>query len=153
MTTQAIIVFLTLIALVSCDNRTNNKPAYKQSTRIVVEVVPEDDTSYSISWQDTIGQSRGYTLINRPSEIWCFVQDKSDTVGYYRGLSTPAGFTYFSTKDTVVTATFMIGPNFFSEQRSDTESTVQEKPIEFVPVRLKLKNGTRKPFEFVLTER
>jgi hypothetical protein len=150
---QAVILLLVLIALVSCNDTSDNKPADKESLKIVVEVVPEDDSSYSISWKDTIGQSRGYKLNDRPSEIWCFVQDKNDTVGYYRGLSTPADFTYFTTRDTLVTATFLIGPNIFSEQRSSNENIVQETAIEFNPVSINLKNEVRKSIELVLTER
>jgi hypothetical protein len=151
--TQAVILFFALIALVSCNDTSDNKPADKEILKIVVEVVPEDDSSYCIRWKDTIGQSRGYKLSNRPSEIWCFVQDKNDTVGYYRGLSTPTDFTCFTTRDTIVTATFMIGPNIFSEQGNRSEKTVQETAIEFNPVSINLKNGVRKPIELVLTER
>lgn len=153
MTTQAIISFFALIGFVSCNNTTNNKHEDKKSIEIVVEVVPEGDNSYSISWKDTIGKSRGYKLSNRPSEIWCLVQDNNDTVGYYRGLSTPADFTYFTTKDTMVTATFMIGPNIFSGQPNNIKKSLQEKPVEFNPVHINLKNGVRKPIELVLTER
>lgn len=153
MTKQTIIIYIALAALASCKNTSENKLANKESLKIVIEVVPEGDSSFSISWKDTVGQSKGYKLRNRPSEIWCFVQAKDDTVGYYRGLSTPADFTYFTTRDTIVTVTFMIGPNIFSEQRNNSENTLQRTAIEFNPIHLNLKNAVRKPIELVLTKR
>jgi hypothetical protein len=149
--TQTFILFIVLTALVSCHSVDKKKTGNKKQLQIVVEVVPESDSSYSISWRDTVGKSAGYGLTNRPTEVWCFVMDNSDTVGHYRGLSTPADYTYFSTTDTTVKVTFMIGPNIFSEQIG--KGVAPEGVIEFNPVDLNLKSRLRQPVEFVLTER
>jgi hypothetical protein len=139
-----------LTALISCQQVDKKNVGNKQQLRIVAEVVPEGDNSYSISWKDTVGKSAGYRPGDRPFEVWCFVMDNSDTVGYYRGLSTPADYTYFSTTDTIVKVTFMIGPNIFSKWGSNDR--VPEAVIEFNPVTLNLKNTLRQPIELVLNE-
>lgn len=151
MITQSFILFIVLTAFISCHSVDKKDSGNKEKLSIVVEVVPEGDSSYSISWKDTLGQSAGYRFINRPYEVWCYVMDKSDTVGYYRGRSNPSDYTYFSTTDTTVNVTFMIGPNFFSEQRYKSITRDSETVIEFNPVILNLKSGVRKPIEFVLT--
>lgn len=151
MTTRTFILCIVLTVFVSCQSVDEKNPVKKGKFGIVVEVIPEGENSYSISWKDTIGQNAGYHLINRPYEVWCFIMDLSDTVGYYRGLSTPADYTYFSTTDSTVKVTFMIGPNIFSEKRNKGVST--DAVIEYNPVDMDLKSGLRQPVEFVLTER
>jgi hypothetical protein len=141
---------------VSCNSNDNTNKSGKSSLKITVEVLPEGDSSYSISWKDTVGQSKGYKINNRPFEVWCVLKDTKDTVGYYKGLSTPADFTYFSTTDFLITAIFMIGPNFFSDIIADERKMFYEgnkKIIEFNPITLDIKNDLRKTLEFILIEK
>ncbi|MGZ8549438.1 MAG: hypothetical protein ACXWV2_02205 [Chitinophagaceae bacterium] len=142
-----------MAALISCGSVEQKNSGNKKNLKIIVEVVPEGDNSYSISWKDTVGQSAGYRLINRPSEVWCFVMDISDTVGYYRGLSTPADYTYFSTNDTAVNVVFLIGPAILSKQKDKSIQRESETVVEFNPITLDLKSKLRQPIEFVLKER
>lgn len=151
--TQTFILFIVLSTLISYHRVDKKTSGNKENLGIVVEVVPEGDGSYSISWKDTVGQSAGYGLRDRPSEVWCFITDNNDTVGHYRGLSTPANYTYFSTTDTAVNVTFMIGPNIFSEQMNQSTNRAVNTLVEFNPVTLSLKSRLRQPIEFVLTER
>jgi len=143
MTTQRFILFIVLTTLLGCHSVDRNSSRNKENLRIVVEVVPEGGSSYSISWKDTVGQSAGYALKDRPFEVWCFIKDNSDTVGHYRGLSTPTDYTYFSTTETAVKVTFMIGPNIFSEQINESTNRAAEKLVEFNPVTLSLKRRLR----------
>lgn len=152
MTTQTIILSFVLAAL-SCQNSNRSKNAKYESFKIEVKVVPEGNNSYSITWNDTLGQSDGYKIDERPFEVWCFITDKTDTVGYYKGRSTPSDYTYFSTTDTNVTATFLIGPNVFSEQLSKSEKKIADTLVEFNSISLNLKDSLRKPIKFVLPER
>lgn len=151
MTTRIFVLCIALTALISCHSVDHKNTGNEGQLGVIVEVMPEGDSSYSINWKDTVGQSEGYNLTNRPSEVWCFIMDQDDTVGYYKGLSAPADYTYFSTTDTTVKVTFMIGPNIFSEQRN--KGVPREAVIEFNPVDLNLKSGLRRPIGFVLTER
>ena len=139
-----------MTAFISCQSIDKTNTGNKEKLGITVEVVPEGDSSYSISWKDTLGKSKGYGLDERPSEVWCFIVDNIDTVGHYRGLSTPTNYTYFLTKDTTVKVTFMIGPNVFSKHGH--KGARAEEVIEFNPIDLNLKSRVRKPVEFVLTE-
>lgn len=149
MTIQNFILFISLTAFTSCQSVEKRNIGYKKQFSIIVEVVPEGNHAYSISWKDTLGKGEGYGLNNRPYEVWCFIKNNSgDTLGHYRGLSTPTNYTYFSTSDTTVKVAFMIGPNIFSDQREKKISP--ESIIKFDPVVLNLRSNLRNPFEIVL---
>jgi hypothetical protein len=153
MKTQTAILFIFLTSLTSCQTQDKENHGNKKKLAILVEVTPEGDNSYTLTWKDTVGKNAGYGLINRTSEVWCFVVDKKDTVGYYKGLSTPADYTSFSTADTIVSVTFMIGPNIFSTKNKNRNLIANERVIEFYPVPLNLKSKLSQPIEIILTEK
>ena len=77
---------------------------------------------YFISWNDTLCsefKSDWNYLQNRPYELYCHILNQErDTLGYYRGLSSPRQFTYFKTKtntDSIIDIEFSVGINHFSE--------------------------------------
>jgi hypothetical protein len=150
-------ILILLTVFVSCN--TNKKPGKlpKADLKLSVEIIPEGDSSYSITWKDTVGQSRGYSFHKRPREVWCILTDAKDTAGHYWGVSTPTNYTYFITTDSVITASFMIGPNIFSDdfQENKEKKGFEEwkKIIEFNPVQINIKNNLRKKLEFELTEK
>ncbi len=157
MTTRTIIATFLLICFINCNRNDKTKKPEKASLKIAIEVIPENDSSYSISWEDTIGQSKGYNLLNRPFEVWCILKDTKNIVGYYKGLSTPSNFTYFTTKDSLIKVTFMIGPNFFSNIISEEErKNIYERKVnvmEFNPINLNIKNDLRKTLKFIIMEK
>ncbi len=154
---QALLILILLTAFVSCNK--NKKPGIplKTSLKLSVEIVPEGDSSYSITWKDTVGQSSGYSFHKRPREVWCILIDTKDTVGHYWGVSTPTNYTYFITTDSIITASFMIGPNIFSDdfQENKEKKGFEEwkRIIEFNPVQINIKNNLRKKLEFELMEK
>ncbi len=118
-----------------------------QRMAISIKVYPEDfeKNFYAIEWEDTIGNYLGYNEMpkqDRPFEIWCFVtNNEGDTLGYYRGLSSPRQFCYFQSDDDSVNIEFQIGPNPFSEELYLNESfkeLIQKGPIKCSPLKLKL---------------
>ena len=92
-----------------------------------------------------------------------FFNKERDTLGYYRGLSSPRQFTYFQTKpntDSIIDLEFSVGINHFSEflaeQSEDYINSFNEKfedRIEFKPVRLDLKTDLKKKMEIELINR
>jgi hypothetical protein len=136
--------------------------------RISFDILPEDyeRNLYTVEWTDTLGQAEGYQgrkLLKRPKEVWCVItNDRKDTLGYYRGLSTAQTFAGFQSKDTIVTLNFMIGLNFFTDKFDSGKSMPDyEKaaydysqdnklPIVFEPIQINLKSDLRKKFDIEL---
>jgi hypothetical protein len=136
--------------------------------RISFDILPEDyeRNLYTVEWTDTLGQAEGYQgrkLLKRPKEVWCVItNDRKDTLGYYRGLSTAQTFAGFQSKDTIVTLNFMIGLNFFTDKFDSGKSMADyEKaaydysqdnklPIVFEPIQINLKSDLRKKFDIEL---
>ncbi|MEP2278252.1 hypothetical protein [Maribacter sp.] len=119
---------------------------------------------YVISWNDTLCSefnSDGNYLQKRPYELYCHIFNKEkDTLGYYRGLSSPRQFTYFQTKentDSIIDLEFSVGINYFSEflaeQSEDYINNLNKKfeeRIEFKPIRVDLKTDLNKKLEIEL---
>ena len=130
-----------------------------EKLKITVEIIPEGEDLYYITWEDTIGMKSKYGLLNRPLELWCHIQNlKLDTVGYYRGLSMPSSFTYFETKDSIVTFEFSKAFNFFNEAFFDEKEreVFWEKnkiPIRFEPIEMNLKSQLRQKVEVELVKK
>lgn len=113
---------------------------------------------YFISWNDTLCsefQSDWNYLQKRPYELYCHIFNKErDTLGYYKGLSSPRQFTYFQTKpntDSIIDLEFSVGINYFSEfldkQSEDYIDRFNEKMaerIEFKPIRVDLRTDLKK---------
>ena len=135
------------------------------------EIIPEDydRNLYTVEWKDTLGQSEGYQgeeFTKRPKEIWCVItNERKDTLGYYRGLSTAQTFAGFQSKDTIVTLNFLIGLNFFTDKFENGQSkadfekaardySIENKlPIVFKPIKINLKTDLRKKFSVELEEK
>lgn len=163
------ITFLLLLALPGCVEKTST--TQKSKLKLSFNVLPEDleGDIYSIQWTDTLGQSEGYDskrFIKRPKEVWCVVtNEKKDTLGYYRGLSTAQDFVQFQSIDTVVILNFMIGLNFFSDKFGDGDnmeayekaaqdySRENRLPVVFKPVPINLRTGLEKQHHMVLEEK
>ncbi len=140
-----------LTTLFSCDDR-NQTTNDKIKMKVTLELIPEDDSSYSLTWIDTIGLKNNDTEMDRPIELWCIVKNQNDTVGYYQGLSSPMNFTYFTTKDSIVDVFFMTGYNWFSEKVTEEYVRINGKPITFAPIYINTKTDLRRKLEFVLIE-
>lgn len=124
--------------------------------RIDLEIIPESDSSYTITWTDTLGQAKGYSLRNRPYELTCFFIDSKDTSGYYNGCSSPGNSTYITTKDSIVTAYFEMKLNFFSDAFSMEERKTifdNKKELKFEVIKIDIRKNLRKPFNLTLTEK
>ena len=163
------IKFLIAFGLISC-GKTNNTTE-KVKTKLTFEVVPEDyeRNLFTVTWSDTLGQAEGYVdhkWFTRPKEIWCIItNNKKDTLGYYRGLSTAQTYAAFESIDTVVTLNFMMGLNFFSdrfgtgknmnnfEKNARDYSKINKLPLVFEPLQINLKTDLRKKIEIVLEEK
>ena len=153
MTRLFFIIILTV--LLSCTTTNSGKPE-STSLKIELEIIPESDSSYTITWTDTLGQAKGYSLRNRPYELTCFFIDSKDTAGYYNGCSSPGNFTYITTKDSVVTAYFEMRLNFFTDAFSNEERKKlfeNKKELKFDVVKIDIQNNLRKPFKLTLTEK
>lgn len=134
----------------------------KATMRIKFQLIPEefDGTLYSIGWQDTLGLSEGYVgskFSKRPMEVWCLVKNESgDTLGEYKGLSSPQSFVYFqsSKRDTVALLYFSIGPSMNADPVAFTNTSMEylNDPHRFEPVRVNLQVDLRKEFDLVLVE-
>jgi len=149
---KGVLGLLLLLSLISC-NRTTRATEGKRKLKLKIEVIPEDDSSYSINWIDTLGHSNSYTTLDRPIELWCLFKVDNDTVGYYKGLSSPRHFAYITTKDSIIQAEFMIEPNIFSQRMTEEILNKNSKIIMFNPVDINIKKDIRKKLEFVLTEK
>ena len=143
-------ILIVLSIFISCRNVAAGRT--KMRLKILLQVVPEGDSSYSISWKDTLGLSRGYTLSNRPAELWCYLKSKNDTIGYYKGLSTPSDFTYFSTTDSIIKVSFILGYNIFSEKIILDSIKSDEHLVHFEPIFINIKTDLRKDIDVVLTQ-
>ena len=133
--------------------------------KIEVETYLEfENGGYVISWNDTLcaafKSDRNY-LQKRPYELHCYILNKKkDTLGYYRGLSTPRQFTYYQTTentDSIIELKFSVGINHFSEflyeQSEEYIENFNEKlkeKIEFKPVEIDLKTDLKKKIEIEL---
>ena len=134
-------------------NRTLEENNKKATLKVVTEEVPEGDTSYYLTWKDTIGNSKNYSIFDRPTELWCLITNHGDTIGYYKGLSTPRALEYFSTNDSIVQVTFMVGPNVFSQRMTRQLLEKYNEVVVFDPVEINIKRNLRKKMEFVLTQK
>ncbi|WP_203296751.1 hypothetical protein [Luteirhabdus pelagi] len=133
----------------------------KMDIEIYLEFEPG---GYLISWNDTLCskfKSDSNYLQKRPYELYCHIFNKEkDTLGYYRGLSSPRQFTYFQTKqvtDSIVDLEFSIGINHFSDflfEQSDEYinrfNQIFEERTEFKPIRIDLKTDLKKKMEIEL---
>lgn len=138
-----------LLFIFSCNNKTESKLPLP----ITLLIIPEDyDSTYSITWTDTLGQSKNYSVIERPFELWTEVRAVDTTVGYYHGLSMPRNFAYFTTKDSIITVFFAIGPNGFSEKLTEEMFEQHKDPVQFEPIEINIKKEIRKELKFTLIE-
>jgi len=121
-----------------------------------IEINKEDDSSFCLTWLDTIEQKKITNLQNRKHEIWCIIKDSKDTIGHYTSLSTPQNFTYFTTKDSIITVTFMIGQNIFSDSISTKQMNEIMKTdgiiIKYNPIEVNIKKDIRKRLELHLNK-
>jgi hypothetical protein len=131
-----------------------------------IEIIPEfKNGGYSLSWNDTLYESQFrnevFFLENRPQELYCYIlNNKNDTLGYYRGLSSPRQWTYFQTTentDSIINLKFSVGTNHFSEFLSEQSKEYIEKfngnnkeRIDFKSVKVDLKTDLRKKMEIEL---
>jgi len=132
--------------IISC----SEKPTPKKIKELPIKftIVPEtNDGLYYVAWKDTLGQSNGYDQFNRPIELWCIIRNqKNDTIGYYKGLSTAQKLAYFETNDTIVTLEFKTGMNFFSEVYNGSSEKRNknlwdyniQKMTDFKPIKLNI---------------
>jgi len=131
-----------------------------------VEVIPETtDGGYAISWKDTLcsafNKPAWRYLEMRPYELYCYITTPNrDTLGYYRGLSSPRQFAYFQVKaieDSIVNVKFLVGINHFSEflgkqnqDYVDQFNKNNKERIEFEEVQLNLNKILRKKMRIEL---
>lgn len=163
---KKIIYILILAVLFGCsDSREKlNIDRMKMDIEMYLEFEPG---GYYISWNDTLCSefnSDWNYLQKRPYELYCHIfNTKRDTLGYYRGLSSPRQFTYFQTKqnwDSIIDLEFSVGINHFSEflaeQSEDYIESFNERfdeRIEFKPVRVNLRTDLNKKKEIELINR
>ncbi len=69
--------------------------------------------SYSLVWDDTLGQSKNYPKYNRPFELNVVIRSQDSIVGKYTGLSSQMTHCTFITNADFVTIYFWLTPNFF----------------------------------------
>lgn len=166
-----IAVFLFPVLFVSCRQSQPCGDDVKREMSLTFELIPEDSDRgwYTVSWEDTLGLSEGYSnsdFIERPQEVWCVITNKkNDTLGYYRGVSTARTFAYFISMDTIVTLNFQTGINCFSDKFADVDdksdwwkqvkkyAKTNSLPIEYEPVDIDLRTDLRKKFDTVLKEK
>ena len=147
----------------SCSNNFENQNLDRM--KMAIEIIPEDSNGgYSISWNDNLcsdfANDKRY-LEKRPNELYCYIlNEKNDTLGYYRGCSSPRQWTYFHTvdnTDSIIYLRYRVGINQFSsflaEQTKDYIYKFNErnkKPIEFKPISLNINSALRKKKEIEL---
>lgn len=161
---QVFIMLLLVLGLSDCQHKA------KPTMKLTFEVVPEDfeRNFFYVEWEDTLGMSENNQddrILNRRKEVWCVITDeKGNTVGDYKGLSTAQTFADFESKDTIVTLNFMIGLNLFSEKFENEKMMKRggqmiqyylknELPVRFKPIKINLKNGLRKKHKVELEEK
>ena len=165
-----ILVFI-VFGLASCGQKSNSTDNTKLKMKLNFEIIPEDfeRNLFYVKWNDTLGLAEGYQshkLIKRSKEVWCVITNNSkDTLGYYKGLSTAQTFSFFQSKDTIVTLNFLIGLNFFSDKfesfknLEDYEKAVRnfsidnKLPVVFEPIQINLKTGLRKKYDIEFKEK
>lgn len=114
-------------------------PAIEIKLSIVYEgsVETEEGTkkSFSISWEDTIGDGQGYPKYNRPLELKLVVRDKKQHIaGKYTGLSTQMTHCYFSTNAKEVSLHFWLDKNAFYVIEEQKPRTVVIDSIKNISV-------------------
>lgn len=138
------------------------------STTISVEIIPESNVGdYALVWKDTLGKADSKEaqtfLMNRTNELYCYIlNNQQDTLGYYRGLSTPRQWTYFQTKtpkDSLVYLHFSVGINHFSTLLSKYTkkeirqfNRINKRTVQFKPVIISLDTALRIPYSLTLME-
>ena len=144
-----------------------DKPKKLEIDRMKMEIelyLEFENGGYFISWNDTLCsefKSDWNYLQKRPFELYCHILNKKkDTLGYYRGLSSPRQFTYFQTTentDSIIDLKFSVGINYFSEFLDEqSEEYIEEfnenfkERIEFKPVEVDLKTDLKKKIEIEL---
>lgn len=153
-----ITILFSLLLFINCKQNRVTTDETKQKIKLSFQIIPEDFDKglYYVEWEDTLGLSEGYLegdFAKRPKEIWCVItNDRNDTLGYYRGLSTAQTFSPFQSIDSVVILNFMIGVNFFSD-KSQPDLQLAENPIQYEPVRINIQTDLRKEFEVELTQK
>ncbi len=90
-------------------------PAFLETMEIELEVICEDieKNLFVISWKDTLGQSQGLNVIDRPMELHCTVRSDTALIAYYRGMSTSRSFIGFIAADSIVRLHFAPRPSLF----------------------------------------
>ena len=157
---KAFLIAITIIGVFGCNNSVKNDLSQKEM-ELTFYIYPEDisNNSFVIEWQDTLGIDLGYKdfkLNKRPQEVWCVLTNsKQDTLGYYRGRSTPDQYCFFESTDSIVNLNFMIGANFFSEQIGSKENYIEyskqnKLPIYFEAIQFNLKTQLRDSIKLIL---
>ena len=134
--------------------------------KIEIEIIPESENGeYTLLWHDTLNRSQfsddEFFLRQRPQELYCYIfNNNNDTLGYYKGLSSPQQFTYFQTtdnSDSILNLKFSVGINHFSEFLAvQSEEYIAEfnennkEQIEFREIKIDLKNNLRRKIEVEL---
>ena len=161
MTKTILIILIISFFTISC----NEKPQAEKfnSLGINFRIIPEyNDGTYYVEWKDTLGQKNGFDQFNRPLEVWCIVKNlTNDTIGYYKGLSTPQKMSYFTTTDSIVSLEFKVGINTFSEvyyNQSEKENKKlwnfnAQRMTDFEPIELNIKRDLRKEQNIVLNKK
>lgn len=110
-----------LLLLCSCSSpSTDSRP--KEKLSVILQIIPEGEDTYSISWKDSIGRKEFNGIPNRPVELWCHVKNsKNDTIGHYRGANIPKDYLVFSTKESSIKVQFSKNVNRSSNLFSDTD--------------------------------
>ena len=161
---KSIILIITLFILFSCQQQPKKLDITRM--KITVEIIPEfGNGGYALSWKDTLYAAqfpnKPSFLSKRPQELYCYIlNEENDTLGYYRGLSSPRQFTYFQTTkntDSIVNIRFSVGINHFSEFLAEQSEQYIAKfnenakeRIDFKPIRVNLKTDLNREIEFVL---
>lgn len=158
-------ILLILVVIFSCSNSETEQPF--NSMKLNVEIVPEfDKGGFSIAWDDTLGHrfsnEKRYLEI-RPFDLHCYVLNKNnDTLGYYRGLSTPRQWTYFQThnKDSLIFLKFSVGINHFSTYLANqTQASIEKfndkypEHTSFETIVLNINSALRKKKEVCLVQK
>jgi hypothetical protein len=171
-------VALLCLFVTACNNSTNNVQAengrelvpepdkalrkdyerkQEQKMKISLSIISEDEKNkyYSLDWDDTLGKKQGYSIHNRPKEIWCYITNrKKDTLDYYYGLSTSHTYLEFESQDSIVYLNFLIGVNPNYEVKSIEEQNAlinyEKNPIIYESVEANLNQDLRNKVELVL---
>ncbi|MCB0820346.1 MAG: hypothetical protein KDC13_06955, partial [Bacteroidetes bacterium] len=94
-----------------------------------INVDGENISSYSISWNDTLGAAANFPSYNRPYELKAVVRDKDSIVGKYTGLSTQMSHCMILTNSKFVELFFWVDLNIFfsnNQKRNGQEHPINE---------------------------